>query len=165
VTDSETLSGRSTDHCSNFHSMRDILINVVLPLSLICLLLWAVQGVATSKHPGLLSGQPLVATFVGNGVWWGRPWYSGATWPFVRLDVYPTGIRIGPNFRVIGWLHPTTEFAWSEILWSRVKGGRIEFKGRPDKGWVEFNQQLRFTPGAYNELVSTMREHGISFLD
>ena len=111
-------------------------------------------GVAPDERPSL--------TIVGGGTWFTMWWPLGATWPLVRLDQYSWGIRIGPNFPWLGWLLPTTDLPWSEILLARRARRtltiRFTRKATP-RHWVSFR------PGVDPRLVAVLRDNGVDCLE
>ena len=82
----------------------------------IVLLQWLPRRrVATRSKRSVIDDPPIIS-LVGGGSWFTMWWPLGATWPFVRLDQFSWGIRIGPNLRLMSFLVPTTDMRWAEML-------------------------------------------------
>lgn len=93
---------------------------------------------------------------VGGGTWFSKWWPIGATWPFLSLEQYPWGIRIGLNFRWVSWYLPTTDLSWSEILVARRTRSTVRFIPRSAPGqWVSFGP---IDP----RLISVLKDAGVS---
>jgi hypothetical protein len=126
-------------------------------LILFGLLLTLLKYVATSKRLGSGSPKAPLSSAIGGGIWFGRWWITGLTWPFARLDVYDWGVRIGPSFKLIGWALPTTDYSWPEMLWVRqVRTRGIDFKGR--------SSDTGLSNAVIDEgLITALHEHGVAF--
>lgn len=100
--------------------------------------------------------EPSAVSLVGGGTWFTMWWPLGATWPFVRLEQFSWGVRIGPNLRWTGWLFPTTDLPWSEILLARTTSTTIRFTTRsaPHR-WVSFG------PNSDPRLIDALRQNGV----
>ena len=131
-------------------------LSVVGALAAVVLFLAIPRWLGHSPSEAAVTGESPALSLVGGGTWFGRWWPLGATWPFVRLDQYSWGIRIGPNLRWMGWLLPTTDLPWSEILFVRRTTMTLRFTRRSTPSrWVSFG------PGIDGRLISTLQEHGV----
>ena len=118
---------------------------------------------ATSRVEHLESSEKAALSVVGGGGWFTMWWPWGATWPFVRLDQLSWGIRVGPNYRWLGWLLLTTDMTWTEILIARRTRFTIRFTPRSaPRHWVSFGY-LGYSVDP--RLAAALREHGVTYRD
>lgn len=95
---------------------------------------------------------------IGGASWYGRRWPLSASFPFVRLELFEWGIRIGPARRTLAFLLPTTELEWSEV--KAVKRTRAGVRITP---YVPHHGRIWF--GNFNGLsdvfFSALISHGV----
>ena len=114
---------------------------------------------ASATHhvlPGRPSVSPTWST-TGGGAWLHTYWPVGATWPLVRLDLLPWGVKIGPSSPKFKWLLPTTELAWNEIRSATPTRTGIRFRRVDAPGWVIFSSFSGLPP----ELWRQLEDHGV----
>ena len=120
------------------------------------LLLGIPRTAATFRIAEVPSDEEPAQSFVGGGRWFGPGfWPVCATWPLTRLEQFGWGIRVGPNFRWIGWVVPTTELRWSEILVARRVRTGIRFNLRSDP-----RRRVSFGPSIDHRLITVLRHNG-----
>jgi hypothetical protein len=123
------------------------------------LLLGIPRRAATSRIAEVPSDEEPAQSFVGGGRWFGPGfWPVSATWPLVRLDEFGWGIRVGPNFRWIAWVVPTTELRWSEIVVARRLRSGIRFILRSDP-----RRRVSFGPSIDHRLITVLQQNGVEF--
>jgi hypothetical protein len=109
----------------------------------------------TQTIPDASGDQPQL-TMIGAGTWVYFSFFPvGASTPFVRVDLFRWGMRIGPRWR---WLPvPTWDIPWSDIRYvSRtITGIRVWRNGA--EGWVTFKRLSGVPPSLFVRL----REYGV----
>jgi hypothetical protein len=124
-------------------------------------LLWIVpyRRTACTVNPTNRGGQAPILTRVGGGSWFASWWPIGASWPLVQLDVFRWGIRMGPHYRWMRWLLPSTEFEWSEIVAARRLRGGLRIRG----GSAPVKRLTFVVPGQRHdpELDGLLRSFGV----
>lgn len=94
---------------------------------------------------------------IGGGFWMHSYWPVNATWPFVRLELFSWGVRLGPSWRGMEWLLPTTELAWTDIRSATRTTFGVRFRRVDRPGWVTFSSFGGIDPELWNELQA----HGV----
>jgi len=93
-----------------------IWLEIIGALAALVVFLVVPRRLAASRAASAIANEQPLLIVVGGGYWMGPWWWPvGASWPFVRLEVFAWGVRVGPNFRWVTWAIPTTELTWSEI--------------------------------------------------
>jgi hypothetical protein len=112
---------------------------------------------ATNRTVETSSDEEPTWRLVGGGSWFGpRSWPMRATWPFVRLDKFSWGIRVGPSMSWMAWAVPTTEMKWSEILVAPRTGRVVGFTLRSNP-----RRTVKFGPPLDERLISALRTNGV----
>jgi hypothetical protein len=141
-----------------------IVLSIVGALLAIVLLLYLPRRQAMARVADADRSQVSEAQFVGGGAWSCKWWPVGATWPLVRIEVFPWGVRIGPNYRWISWFLPVTEFRWEEVESARISsfwGLKVQIR-RPSPSWIAFTSNRGLSLARTDSgLVSAFRQHGI----
>ena len=115
---------------------------------------------STLRSKGAVADEPPTLTIKGGAFWFARWWPMRATWPFVRLDLYSWGVRIGPNYRWTSLLMPTTEMSWPDISVVQKKLSSLRFTSSvTPKYWVTFS------PGTDPQLIGALTENGINIVN
>jgi hypothetical protein len=120
-------------------------------------LLWIFPLSRSSHHSTAqaVDERPLVVS-VGGAIWFAKWWPINATWPFVRLELYSWGVRIGPNYGLK--ILPTTDLQWSDILSVRQRATSIRFRRSDRPGyWVSFG------PKVDPRLIAALHQNGVDF--
>jgi hypothetical protein len=101
-------------------------------------------------------------SIVGGAIWLTTWWPIGATWPLARLDVYSWGLRIGPRFRWLNWVLPTTELRWNQILRAKLSlfGIRLKWHSSPSR-WILFGGGYGPFPGIDPRVAAALQEAGV----
>ena len=99
-------------------------------------------------------------TVIGSGATWssGRWWPFWISGPFVKLDIYNWGLRIGgSDSRWLGWIVPRVELAWSELDYveRRPTGLRL-VRADDQKRSILFN-------GHRDELIGRLSRFPVAF--
>jgi hypothetical protein len=131
-------------------------LSVIGAAAAIVLLLIVPRRRASKWSSGGSSTDSAELTVVGAGTWFTGWWPIGASWPFVRLEVFHWGIRLGPNFPWLSWLLPTTDLRWTEISGARRKWGALRCSVKSAPG-----QWFSFSPSRDDRLDAAFRQHGV----
>ena len=143
-------------------STSQIVLAVIGAISALILLGYFPRRIATHRVDDITTAGAAEWSFTGGGTWVMSWWLVGATWPLVRMDVFSSGLRLGPRTRWIAWALPTTEILWSDITTAKDTfwGLRIRSRSFP-RGWVAFNSAKVGFPRIDEGLLLVLKQYGV----
>jgi hypothetical protein len=126
-------------------------LSVVGAIAAIVVLLLIPRSIAAHR----LEERPVdapVLSMTGGGFWMHTYWPVNATWPFVRLELFSWGIRLGPSSAILNWLLPTTELTWADIQSAKRLTFGVRFRRVGTWGWVSFSRFGGLDPELWRQL-------------